>query len=311
VHVPTATSVTVVPDTVHRAVVCELKLTESPELALPLTVGAVPIAAFESAPKVIVWLPCVTWKLWFTGVAGAQLLLPDCVAWIVQVPTETSVTVDPDTVHTGAVCELKLTARPEVAVALTGKAAVPNGSLGSAPKVMVWLPCVTWKLWFTGVAAAQLLLPAWVAWIVQVPTDTSVTVELDTVHTAVVCELKLTDSPELAVALTVGAVPIAAFESAPKMIVWLPCVTWKLWFTGVAAAQVVLPACVAWIVQVPTDTSVTVDPDSVHTGVVCELKLTARPEVAVALTGKAAVPNGSFESAPKVIVWLPCVTWKL
>jgi len=41
------------------------------------------------------------------------------VAWIVQVPVVTNVTVVPDTVHTCGVRELKLTVRPELAVALT------------------------------------------------------------------------------------------------------------------------------------------------------------------------------------------------
>ena len=42
-HVPTATKVTVVPDTVHTEVVVEAKLTASPDDAVALTVnGAVP-----------------------------------------------------------------------------------------------------------------------------------------------------------------------------------------------------------------------------------------------------------------------------
>ena len=54
------------------------------------------------------------------------MVLPACVAWIVQLPAAASVTVEPDTVQTGAVCELKLTGKPELAVALTAKGAVPN-----------------------------------------------------------------------------------------------------------------------------------------------------------------------------------------
>ncbi len=60
--------------------------------------------------------------------------------------------------------------------------------------------------------------------------------------------LKLTANPEVAVALTVGDVPdlyAALGNRAEKVIVWLPCVTVKLRFTGVAAAQLVFPACVA------------------------------------------------------------------
>lgn len=57
---------------------------------------------------------------------AAQLALPACEALIVQVPTAARVTVPPETLHTAAVVEAKVTARPEVAVALTGKGAVPN-----------------------------------------------------------------------------------------------------------------------------------------------------------------------------------------
>ena len=75
------------------------------------------------------------------------------------------------------------------------------------------------------------------------------------------------------------------------MMVWVFDVTWKLWLTGVAAAKFALPACVAWIVQVPVATSATVEPDTVQTGVVCELKLTGRPDEADALTENGAAPK--------------------
>jgi hypothetical protein len=53
-----------------------------------------------------------------------------------------------------------------------------------------------------------LVLPAWEALIVQVPAATRVTVEPDTVHTAVVADAKVTAKPEEAVALGVnGAAP--------------------------------------------------------------------------------------------------------
>jgi hypothetical protein len=72
----------------------------------------------------------------------------------VQVPTATKVTVDPETVHTAVVWELKLTARPEVAVAVTANGAAPNATFESVPKLIVWGAFVTLKLWLTGVAAA-------------------------------------------------------------------------------------------------------------------------------------------------------------
>jgi hypothetical protein len=73
---------------------------------------------------------------------------------MVQVPTATKVTVAPETVQTDWVVEAKLTASPDDAVAVTVNGALPNTLLDSAAKVMVWLACVTWKLWLTGVAAA-------------------------------------------------------------------------------------------------------------------------------------------------------------
>ena len=61
----------------------------------------------------------------------------------------------------------------------------------------------------------------------------------------------------------------------------------------------------------PPETSVTVDPDTVHTDVVRELKLTARVELADALTVNGDVPNVWFESPANVMVWLSGVTVKL
>jgi hypothetical protein len=44
-------------------------------------------------------------------------------------------------------------------------------------------------------------------------------------------------------------------------------------------------------VQAPTPTSVTVDPDTVHTAVVLDVKVTAKPELAVADTANGATPK--------------------
>jgi hypothetical protein len=49
----------------------------------------------------------------------------------------------------------------------------------------------------------------------------------------------------------------------------------------------------------------------VQTAGVVEAKVTASPDEAVALTVNGAVPNGWFESDPKLMVWLSGVTWKL
>jgi hypothetical protein len=56
------------------------------------------------------------------------------------------------------------------------------------------------------------------------------------------------------------------------------------------------------MVQVPAARIVTVAPDTEHTLVVVEVKLTPRPEEAVADTVKAGVPYVLVERAPKVIV---------
>ena len=68
---------------------------------------------------------------------GKVIGVAACVAWIVQVPSATRVTVAPDTVQTADVVEAKLTARPEEAVALTVNGGAPKGWLDNAPKVMV------------------------------------------------------------------------------------------------------------------------------------------------------------------------------
>ena len=57
----------------------------------------------------------------------------------------------------------------------------------------------------------------------------------------------------------------------------------------------------------PAATSVAVVPDTVHTDVVVEAKLTGRPEDAVALRVKGAAPSVWFGREPNVMVWLCCV----
>jgi energy-converting hydrogenase Eha subunit G len=160
-----------------------------------------------SAAKVMVWLACVTWKLWLTGVAAAQLALPDWEALMVQVPAATRVTVVPDRVQADGVAEANVTVRPEEALALTANGDEPKCWLDKGPKAMVWAPGVTWKVWLTGVAADQLALPGWLAWMVQAPAAAIVTVVPDTVQVGVVAA-KATAKPELAVAVTAnGAEP--------------------------------------------------------------------------------------------------------
>ena len=128
IHVPAFSNVTVVPDTVHAFVVVDENVTVSPELAAALTLtDPVESGTLGKLPNVIVWLALVTWKLCVTGVAAAQFALPACEALMVQVPTFTSVTVEPETVQTVLVVEANLTVSPELAVALTVNGAVPYG----------------------------------------------------------------------------------------------------------------------------------------------------------------------------------------
>jgi hypothetical protein len=132
-------------------------------------------------------------------------------------------------VHTLVVTVENVTARPEVAVAETVNGASPKLRLASAPKAMVWLALATVKLCVTWGAAPYVALPDWSAAIVHVPAATIVTVFPETVQTAVVSELKVTVSPELAVADTVnGGSPKFFPGSAPNVIVWLCVPTVKL-----------------------------------------------------------------------------------
>jgi hypothetical protein len=69
-------------------------------------------------------------------------------------PTLTIVTVAPATVQTDEVVDVKLTARPEDAVALTANGVVPNIWFERVPNVMVCTSGVTRKLRVTDGAAA-------------------------------------------------------------------------------------------------------------------------------------------------------------
>ena len=71
-------------------------------------------------------------------------------------------------------------------------------------------------------AAAKLPLPAWSAWMVQVPVVTKVSAPpLVMVHTPVVPDVKVGVRPEVAVALRVGEVPKFCAPGLLKVMVWL------------------------------------------------------------------------------------------
>jgi hypothetical protein len=73
---------------------------------------------------------------------------------IEQAPSAAIVTVLPATVQTAVVLEAKLTAKPELAVALIVNGETPYVTLLSVPKVIVCDAEFTVKLCVTGVAAA-------------------------------------------------------------------------------------------------------------------------------------------------------------
>ena len=78
--------------------------------------------------------------------------------------------------------------------------------------------------------------------------------------------------------------------------------TVKLCASGVAAAKVGLPTCVAAIEQVPGATRVTFVPATVQTARVVEAKLTVSPELAVATIVNGGAPKVTSGKGPKAIV---------
>jgi hypothetical protein len=70
---------------------------------------------------------------------------------MVQVPVAVRVTVLPETLQ--APEPVKVTARPEEALALTLNGESARVRSGRPVKVIVWLACVTWKDWLTSGAA--------------------------------------------------------------------------------------------------------------------------------------------------------------
>ncbi len=145
-------------------------MTARPELALAAGTGAAWSKRTSArAGKVIVWLRRADGEALGHRGAGFQVALPAWFAVMVQVPVVRSVTLVPETVHTAAVVELKLTARPEEAVApmVTGESA--RVLLARAPKVMVWSPLLMVKVRLTWGAAFQVALPAWSASIGSCP----------------------------------------------------------------------------------------------------------------------------------------------
>ena len=144
------------------------------------------------------------------------------------------VTVEPVTVQTAGVVELKVVVRFEVAVALT--VVVPPTVRVVGLKVIVpmdWLLLPIIIFWMTCVAALKFTLPVWSAAMVHVPALILVTVEPLMVQTAGVVELKVTARPELAVALAVEVPPTVRDVglNVSVLMVWLVLPTAIFWVT--------------------------------------------------------------------------------
>jgi hypothetical protein len=228
---------------------------------------------------------------------------------MVQVPEVTMVAVVPETVQTDEVIEAKLTVKPEVDEA-DSVSGVPTVCVPGLLKVMVCAAAFTVKLCSTGVAAAYVELPACVAWMVQVPEVSMVPVVPETEQTTGVVEAKLTVSPEVEEAESVSGVPTVWTPGLLNVMVCACPFTVKLCDTGVAAAYVELPACVAWMVQVPEVSIVPVVPETVQTDEVIEAKLTVRPEVDEA-ESVSGVPTVCVPGLLKVMVCVWPFTVKL
>lgn len=140
--------------------------------------------------------------------AGAKVAFPAWLAVTVQEPAATKLNVVLLTVQTLGVLEAKVTARPELADALSAAGAVPMVWLPGDANVTVCAVRDTVKVRLTLAAAKKAALPACDATTVQSPWATSVKVVPVTVHTAGVDDSKLTVRPELLVADSApGSVP--------------------------------------------------------------------------------------------------------
>ena len=92
------------------------------------------------------------------------------------------------------------------------------------------------KLCVTASAAANTVLPAWLAVSEHVPTLTATTYPPETVHTPGVFETTVTASPELAETLSEIFVPNGQLNNVPNVIVWLIGFTANVCVIGVAGA---------------------------------------------------------------------------
>src|SRR5205823_839585 len=124
------------------------------------------------------------------------------------------------TVHTSVMSEVNVTGSPEGSAVACSGTCVRAGLSGGWVKLIFCPFFVTVNDCLTGVAAAQVSSPSWVAVMAQVPPVTVVVVKPDaaapdTVHTCWVLELNETRSFELAVAVKANWVLTATSGSGP------------------------------------------------------------------------------------------------
>src|SRR5690348_14614711 len=141
---------------------------------------------------------------------------------MVQVPAPKIVTVLSFTVQIDGVVDVKVTGRPDVAVAPMVNGGVSTATLLSGPKTMVCaFVAVTVNVLVTGTAGANVPSPAWVASIEQAPVLRSVAAFPEAWQTPGVVDAKSTRSPDDAVA-TRGMLPVLSgvLLKAPNVMVW-------------------------------------------------------------------------------------------
>lgn len=104
-----------------------------------------------------------------TGFAALYNVSPGWVAVIEHVPGATSVICMPSTVHTARALEVKVTGRPELAVAEAVTGDWTSVLFEIAVKVIDWVARLTAKVRVTGFAGRQSALPGWLAVTLHVP----------------------------------------------------------------------------------------------------------------------------------------------
>jgi hypothetical protein len=154
VQVPLVTNEAAVPETVHTPVVEEANPTVNPDVAVAVKFREVPTVCAAIAGKLIVCgVGLFTTMICPTEAAAAKVLLPACEAITPQLPTFRNVTPLPLMLQFPFGTTVKLTGRPELAVALTVRV-VPKVCAGIGLNVIVCVWTFTLKLCVTFAAAA-------------------------------------------------------------------------------------------------------------------------------------------------------------